>query len=147
MAVDALSAAKALCEISGWQLSNLELQKILYIAEMLSLGETGAPLLSDEFEAWDYGPVLRRVYHHVKGFGAGPVGNVFHRVAPLPEGSRGLEFLRRAYAMTRALTPGQLVAFTHDDDGAWASVYKPGYSRPILRPSIVAEYVRRTRPA
>jgi uncharacterized phage-associated protein len=51
MAVSVASAAKRLCEKTGWTLSNLELQKILYIAHMFHLGETGQPLVPGHFEA------------------------------------------------------------------------------------------------
>jgi|GEM_PF-6636616 len=58
MAVHALSAARAICELRDWEVSNLELQKILYIAHMVYLGETDShPLIKENFEAWDYGPV------------------------------------------------------------------------------------------
>jgi len=40
MTVSASAAAKRMCERSGWTLSNLELQKLLYIAHMFHLGET-----------------------------------------------------------------------------------------------------------
>ncbi|RWO77206.1 type II toxin-antitoxin system antitoxin SocA domain-containing protein [Mesorhizobium sp.] len=66
MTLHVLSAAKHLAKQSGWSLSNLELQKILYLAHMFYLGRTGEPLVSGHFEAWDYGPVHPDLYHRVK---------------------------------------------------------------------------------
>ena len=58
MAVSALSAGKRLGKHSGWTLSNLAMQKLLYIAHMYHLGMYDAtPLVTGHFEAWDYGPV------------------------------------------------------------------------------------------
>lgn len=125
MAVNALQAAKYLCEASGWKLSNLALQKILYIAHMLHLGETGEPLINGRFEAWDYGPVDPSVYRHVKMFGADPIQNVFHRVADITEGSE-LKALDDVLSAFGDAAPGKLVAITHWADGAWAKYYQPG---------------------
>jgi uncharacterized phage-associated protein len=83
MAISVLSAGRTLCELRGWSVSNLELQKILYLAHMYYLGRHGGPLIREEFEAWDYGPVVPELYHHVKGFGGGPVRNVFHWIDPV----------------------------------------------------------------
>ena len=49
MSVSALSAAKTFCELRDWKISNLELQKLLYIAQMLHLGRYGTPLISERF--------------------------------------------------------------------------------------------------
>jgi uncharacterized phage-associated protein len=126
MAVSALSAARTLCELRKWNVSNLELQKILYLAHMFYLGRNGAPLLNEDFEAWDYGPVIPELYHRAKAFGSGPVRNVFHWVPPVPPGTTEYEVLREAVEATRAMRAGQLVAITHWDRGAWAQVYRPG---------------------
>lgn len=71
MAITTRQATKLICNISGWSVSNLQLQKILYISHMYNLGVTeGDPLITDNFEAWDYGPVIPTLYHEVKGFGS-----------------------------------------------------------------------------
>ena len=45
-----IQVAKYICEKTGWNTSNLRLQKILYIAHMLHIGETETPLIDDSFE-------------------------------------------------------------------------------------------------
>ena len=52
MSVSPESAAYRLCEKAGWSLTQLSVQKGLYLAHMLHLGRTnGAPLLNEEFQA------------------------------------------------------------------------------------------------
>ena len=72
MGVTAMQAAKRACEASGWKLSNLQLQKILYLSQMVYAGKyNGARLIDDhDFDAWDYGPVLPAVYRRVSSFGS-----------------------------------------------------------------------------
>lgn len=126
MAVSALSAARTLCELRNWSVSNLELQKILYLAHMYHLGHhNGAPLVADAFEAWDYGPVIPELYRHVKGFGSGPVRNVFHWIEAVHPASAEYASLSTVSEGTKGLRAGQLVANTHWDGGAWAAAYRP----------------------
>ena len=47
MTVNSLSAARTLCELRDWKLSNLELQKLLYLAEMYNLGMYDQALIDE----------------------------------------------------------------------------------------------------
>lgn len=144
MTVSALSAARTLCEMRDWQLSNLALQKILYIAHMAHLGRSHAPLFAERIEAWDYGPVVPVVYQRVRGFGSDPIKNVFHWVSDIPKGTKEYDVLAETEKATRDLSPRQLVSITHWPDGAWAKVYRPG-ARGIVIPDedILDEYRKR----
>lgn len=44
----------------------VKLQKILYFLYLEYLKENNKKLFDEEFEAWVYGPVLKRVYYHLK---------------------------------------------------------------------------------
>jgi hypothetical protein len=67
MSESSSTAARYACKMSGWSLTNLKLQKILYIARMVFVGRTKDQLLIDEaFKAWDFGPVLPSLYHRVR---------------------------------------------------------------------------------
>jgi uncharacterized phage-associated protein len=54
-------------------LSNLKLQKLVYYAQGLHLAEYGTPLFDDEIYAWQYGPVIPKLYHEYKQYGAGHI--------------------------------------------------------------------------
>lgn len=139
MAVSALSAAKRVCELSGWQLSNLSLQKILYIAHLIYLGRRNEPLFDETFQAWNYGPVLPSVYHKAKIFGSDPVRNVFHSVPNLEEGPEA-DVLAETVEKLSNKSPSQLVAITHWDKGAWAKHYMPGMNMVIPNDDVLREY-------
>lgn len=144
MSVSPMAAAKHMCARSGWELSNLSLQKMLYLAQMIYMGEhQGEKLLGGTFEAWAYGPVLPSVYGQVKAFGKGPIKNVFHGVAPVTDAER-VKTLNEAYDQLSSMTPGQLVSITHWREGAWARNYIPGaYGVPIPDADILDEYRKR----
>lgn len=143
MPVPVLASAKRLGERSGWSLSNLKMQKLLYLAHMFHLGRTGKPLVDGQFEAWDYGPVHPVLYQKVKIFGSSPVENIFHSVPDLGDGEEA-ELLDKAVEQLSDAAIGRLVAATHWDKGAWATHYRPG-GRHIVIPNeaIRQEYMDR----
>lgn len=144
MAVPVFDAAKYLCSVSGWKLSNLELQKISYIAQMLFMGaHDGARLIETDYEAWDYGPVSPELYHKVKSFGANPVPDIFLWAKPVEDEEYKVA-LRDVCKHLMKRRAGELVAITHWQDGAWAKHYVPG-ARNIVIPDedILDEYRKR----
>lgn len=147
MAISALSAARRLCDRSGWTISNLELQKYLYIAHMLHLGTIDRPLIGGFFEAWDYGPVQRDVYQAAKVFGRSPIKDIFRGVPEAPEGTESAT-LDDALRQLKDAAPGRLVAITHWENGAWAKHYHPGKRNAVIPNSdIRQEYLDRMNAA
>ncbi|MEP7173721.1 MAG: type II toxin-antitoxin system antitoxin SocA domain-containing protein [Aestuariivirga sp.] len=141
MTINVLSAAKHLAKRSGWTLSNLELQKILYLTHMFHLGRNnGEPLVHGLFEAWDYGPVHPDLYRRAKIFGSDPVENIFHGDADVPEGAERA-ILDEAYDSLGHAGPGKLVRATHSVGGAWHTNYVPGRRHCVIpNEDILAEY-------
>ena len=142
MAVPVFAAAKRLCERAEWSLSNLKLQKLLYIAHLFYLGESnGNPLLREHFEAWDYGPVQPDLYRSVRIFGSSPIENIFHFADDISEGSPEAKIIDSAALQLGKAASSRLVAITHWDKGAWARNYRPGV-RGVIIPNddILREY-------
>lgn len=50
-------------------LTPLKLQKILYYIASTYFKETGTRLFGEDIQKWQYGPVVKEVYHEFKGFG------------------------------------------------------------------------------
>jgi uncharacterized phage-associated protein len=140
MTASIMQVARTLGQLSSWSLSNLEMQKIAFIAEMLHLGRTNAPLIDEQWQAWSYGPVQPDLYHHVKMFGAEPVKDIFFN-APLPDGSTHEKAVRDAYGLMKNFKSGQMINITHQKNGAWANSYKSGIKNSVIPKSAIrAEY-------
>lgn len=72
----ALTIAKwliAWADAEGDELSNMKLQKLLYYAQGHHLARRDAPLFREDIAAWSHGPVVPRVYHVYKRFGANSI--------------------------------------------------------------------------
>lgn len=125
MTVRVEDAARHLCELSGWKLSNLQIQKMLYMADMNFVGQGRGRLVDEDFEAWDYGPVLPSLYHTCKAFGAKRVPDVFWGARDI-SGTPEAEVIEVAWRNLQGQNPGRLVENTHWAGGAWAKRYAPG---------------------
>ncbi len=142
MTVSIFSAAKKICELGNWSVTNLQLQKILYLANMIYMGKNNGELLvSSHFEAWDYGPVAPDLYHEFKKYGGNPIRTGFFHIPDVKEDSPECKELQMAAKHLLFLKPGNLVAFTHRKGGAWEKHYVPG-KKGIIIPSmdILEEY-------
>ena len=136
------SVAKFICEKGGWQISNLQLQKLLYLSQMIHMGQNdGLRLVEADFQAWDYGPVVRQLYSKVRMFGAGPIRDVFYSARPFKQDDPRRQTLDQICGQLLSYTPAQLVDMTHWPQGAWAKHYVPGLRGiPIPDEDIRAEY-------
>jgi uncharacterized phage-associated protein len=133
------AAAGTLGELSQWRLTNLEMQKTLYVAQMIHLGRTHQPLFIESFEAWEYGPVVPALYHAVKDAGRNPIPPFTEE--RLAHGTSECFALIDAFAMTRHLTPSQMVNYVHRPEGAWEQFYMPfGRSNAIPNDAILGEF-------
>ena len=143
-AISSINAGKTLCELSGWAVSNLQLQKILYLAHMLHLGRFEKPLINDGFQAWEYGPVAPNLYHRVKGFGSQPIQKIIFWEKGAEKGSTQFDLLHETMTAMKGLTGAQLVSLTHWEKGAWYQTYRGG-KRGIPMPDnlIMKEYSAR----
>lgn len=139
MAASIMQVARRLGQLSGWTLSNLKMQKIGFIAEMLHLGREREPLINEQWQAWSYGPVQPDLYHQVKMFGADPVRDIFYAPA-ITSGTRG-KAIEDAYEIMKDLSPSEMINTTHQSDGAWAKSYSSNIRNAVIpKAAILEEY-------
>lgn len=145
MAARLESVAKYICERSGWNVSNLQLQKLMYLAQMIYMGRTdGKRLFEGDFEAWDYGPVEPDLYHKVKVFGSEAIRDVFRKARGFDDKDPRRKVMDDVTNRFLKFSAGDLVEITHWDGGAWAKHYIPN-ARNVHIPDedILAEYKNR----
>lgn len=142
MAISVFEAAKALGDYSQWKITNLKMQKMLYFAHMFFLGRTGQPLIKEEFEAWDYGPVIPALYSKTSFFGSENIGDIFSDIKLDPlSNTKEYEVLKETAETLLSRPTSQLVNITHHEKGAWAKNYKPNIKGlKIPNKDILLEY-------
>lgn len=144
MSIAAIDAARRVCEIDGWNVTNLQLQKILYIIHMIYAGRhNGERFIREPFEAWDYGPVIPSLYRKARMFGNKPIADIFTFAKPVLPPAED-QIIQEGCEHLLSKAPAQLVAMTHAEGGAWARNYVPkALGRVIPQEHILEEYIRR----
>ena len=128
-----------------WRLGILQLgnSKTSLHRSYVVVGRKRRALNLREFEAWDFGPVVPKLYHKVKAFGSGPVPNVFWSEDDISDSDEG-DLIADVVVGLGGERSSKLVAITHWEEGAWAQHYVPGLRGVVIsNESIKAEYERR----
>jgi uncharacterized phage-associated protein len=107
---------------------------------MFYLGRTGEPLIDEDFEAWDYGPVVPSIYHKTKFYGNKPIKkDIFICRNGLSEADE--RFIENIYDVLKGKTASQLVSISHIKGGAWYKKYNPKVNGIIIpQQDILEEY-------
>jgi len=120
-------------------LSNISMQKILYFAQGIHLAEFGKPLFANKIYAWEYGPVIKEVYHKFKKFGNNHIVKQIQIITFLGEDFLSLkadlskseqQFLSEIWDSFKEYDPFQLVALTHIPGSPWHTIYRKHNGNP-----------------
>lgn len=105
--------------------SNLQLQKMLYFSHIDVLKAGKGKLIDDsQFEAWDYGPVVREVYNEFSPYGA-------TKLTIKEDVSENLDkeikdIVDKSIDKCIKKAPWELVKESHQEGGPWHKAYKKG---------------------
>ena len=127
---------------SGDSVTPMQLLKLVYIAHGWMLGLYGRPLIRDDVEAWQYGPVIPRLYNAVRQFRSQPV------VGPLSAADEILDrqemsVVDQVYDIYGKLTGPHLSRMTHAKGTPWQLTYKPGEFGLDISNDIIEDHYRR----
>jgi uncharacterized phage-associated protein len=98
----------------------MKLVKLVYISHGWYLGLMEQPLIDENPEAWQYGPVIPTVYHYFKNFGGSPITSKDFESNPdeiLP--SEIQKFLNKIWEIYGKYSALQLSAKTHEPNTPW----------------------------
>ncbi|QWF18146.1 Panacea domain-containing protein [Lysobacter capsici] len=109
----------------------LQLMKLVYLAHGFTLGVLGRPLIRDEFEAWQYGPVSRDLYEATRRYRSAPVDFVegARSVDLDPEERSVVDQVIDYYSQFDGI---RLSALTHEKDSPWDRAWSAGTGKNKL---------------
>jgi uncharacterized phage-associated protein len=123
-------------------LTPLQLIKLVYIAHGFSLVYLQTPLLNEQPQAWQYGPVVPSLYHAIKQYGANPITSpILGDTDPqeLSEDARNL--IAAVYRTYAHLSGIQLSNMTHQPNTPWSEAWNvAGKNAVISNNTIQAHY-------
>lgn len=131
----ALNIAKYMvmkCANENQPISNLQLQKILfYIQKEYIINDSR--LFDDLFEAWQFGPVIPKVYYSFCEFGSMPIVPIVPYKITIDSEVR--QTIDPIIESKRELYPWDLVNETHKPGGAWDKIYNNGSGNREIIPN------------
>jgi uncharacterized phage-associated protein len=140
MTYPALAVANAFIAIAketgSTDITPMKVQKLVYYAHGWYLATQDQPLINEQIEAWQYGPVVRSVYTVAKHYGNSPIKQLL--AEPELTATGALEMVARTlnHDNSKALKPfldwiwtqygrfsgTQLSNMTHETDSPWHNV-------------------------
>lgn len=124
-------------------LTNMQLQKLVFFAHGIHLGAFGRPLIDDEVRAWDFGPVIPELYERLRRYGRGVVTDDLPHDpdAIAPDGSE-MEAIRTTWETYRDTGAWTLSTISHLEGSPWEQIWRQRKYAPIPN-DIIQDYYER----
>ena len=123
-------------------MTNLRLQKLLYLAQGYSLARNEKPLFSEDIEAWKYGPVVPAVYSKYNKFNRGVIHDDPPENGALTD--EEAELVLDVLSVFGKFSTGYLVDLSHKPDAPWAQVYRET-GREKIDNTIIKDYFKKQK--
>ncbi|MFN3588756.1 MAG: Panacea domain-containing protein [Spirosomataceae bacterium] len=118
-------------------LTQLQIQKLVFISHGWYLGIYNKNLIDEDFEAWQFGPVVRELYEHLKVYKNNKVTSKISKeeaefddgvikkytTTPVVKGEKIVSHLEIIWDTHGGLSGAQLVNITHQKNSPWYAVY------------------------
>jgi uncharacterized phage-associated protein len=118
---------------SGDELTNMELQKLVYFAHGWYLALTGDPLLEEAVKAWNFGPVIPPLYNRLKRYGNGVVEDYIKEKDPItgeevaspePQDAYTRSVLLKVWQVYGHMDGVQMSYLTHKEGTPWYKTWQ-----------------------
>jgi len=143
---------------SGAAVSNMAINKLIYFLNGWYLADYQSELCSDRFEAWEYGPVLPKVYQSFKRFGSGPIVGRAERYDPTFRkfyyvdyqfSDHDLTYIHYVFSAYASMSAVALSQMSHVKGGPWERVRNPRageiFPKGIIPVSLIRDHFERER--
>ena len=133
----------ALADNDGKPLTNMQLQKLVFLSHGYTLALLEHPLYYDDTYAWQWGPVIRSLYKSLQKYGRGVVKKPLDAEAEdkLPSDGAEMEIIEAVWEGYGHLSGGQLSTITHKRNTPWSRTWD---SDPfgIIPKSLIAKHYK-----
>ena len=162
MTYNAKAIANLLIDVAkenGSYLDQMKLQKLVYITHGWNLAIAGHPLITDEIQAWQYGPVIPSLYSEFRNCGRNDITDYatdiqiseddlkfsFEPPKIDRDDHHTIELANKVWAVYGGYTGPQLSNLTHMPDTPWDRVYKASPRATIANELIREHFVGLSR--
>ena len=133
-----------LAQSDGVPLTNMQLQKLVYIAHGWALALLGGGgLIYDPIEAWQWGPVIPSLYHNFSKYGAGEVDAPIPFVDEAKLSATEKALLDSVWRSYGRMSGFKLSTITHQENTPWSRTMKDSGLRSAIPDSYIRQHYRR----
>ncbi|MEN5016942.1 type II toxin-antitoxin system antitoxin SocA domain-containing protein [Erwinia sp. Eh17-17] len=130
---------------NGAPITQMQAQKLTYIAQGISLGHRGQSVLTDPVCAWRYGPVVPSLYHTLKHFGSKRIVHTVNSYTSTvhPQALDGYvnQLITNVFDTYGKYSAETLSEFTHREGTPWRQTYDAGNT--IIDNDLIQHYYQR----
>lgn len=144
--LDSIVVANRLIEnarADGRELTPMQILKLVYLAHGWSLGLYGRSLIRDEIQAWQYGPVIPKLYQAMKDYRSNSVTKplpTFQSDHLSPTQSNVVE---QVYQLYGDKSGPELSRITHAPGSPWAQTYDPNEFGTVISNDLIEDHYKR----
>jgi uncharacterized phage-associated protein len=99
-------------------LTPMQLIKLVYLAHAWMLAIYSRPLISEEVEAWQYGPVIPSLYHKIKEYRSNPVEYINSEENDSID-DNSVDIINQVYEQYGRFSGIELSMLTHETGSPW----------------------------
>ena len=126
-------------------ITNMRINKLLYFSQAWHMVRHNKPLFDEDFEAWDYGPVVPCVYQKYKDNGKNNISSISNNYTSDIFTDEEMDTLLDVAKYYKQFSTTNLVEKTHKRGTPWDFVYQKGKSNLIDKMTI-CEYFKKEAP-
>lgn len=121
-------------------LTHMQLHKLIYFIQAVSYAERGVGIVSDNFQAWPFGPVILPIYEELRGSGKKNI----RELIPVEDNENihdeaDLDLIKRVWEKLGELDGWRLSALTHIEGGPWKQIFERKKSN-IIPKALMKQY-------
>ena len=117
----------------------MQVQKLTYFCHAWCLGLGYGPLFQDAVESWQYGPVVRSLYHVLKHYGGQPVREtLLQQPADFTRTERGI--IKAVWRQYSDIDGVRLSQMTHAPCSPWHQTFQQDKRSQIIHNHVIRDY-------
>ena len=101
----------------------MQLQKLVFLAQGYCLAILGRPMYFHNTHAWQWGPVIPKLYKNLQRYGSNFVTESLPADDSLPTDSKEYEIIKAVWQAYGHYTGSQLSALTHRENTPWSQTW------------------------
>lgn len=122
-------------------LTNMQIQKLVYIAHGFNLAFYDAPLIEEQVKAWTWGPVIPPLYNKLKKYGNGSVTDLISDTPKVPDEGTDLALINEVWKGYGRYTGAELSAITHQAGSPWDVTWRTD-NFGVIDDALTTEYYK-----